>query len=484
MFRIIFFYVVYNMTLSSAVNAQTTTLNLQQTIRLAQENSFEYKVAQNRLQSSLWRYESFKASFLPTLYLNGEIPNYSRAISRITLPNGEDTFVSQNQSFSSAHLSVRQNVGFTGGVIAVNSFLNRIDVFGDNRQTHYSSTPLSISYYQENLRYNSFRWQKKTEPLQLELAEKQYASDLERIAEQTVNYFFDLLSAKERLALSRQNLKNIDTLSRITKDRYALGNITQSTLLQLELNSLSAQERIAEDSINYQLTKQQFIRYLRLTESDELEVQLEENVDFFAVPFDAALEAAMANSKNVIDFRIKRLEAEHDLARTKAESGLKFNVNANFGITNIANTLENIFIGVENQQQVSLGISLPIVDWGNAKMNRQRSKANLAMIENEIEQQQLNIQQEIALYTARWTLQQQKFVIAKQTREIANKNHALELERFVRGIITINDLNTSTHQKDNSNNAYIEALRGYWTLYYIIRKLTLFDFQKNYKIAK
>lgn len=481
MYKVIIISIV-GLLLTANGSAQNAKISLQNAIRVAQENSFEYKIAQYRRQGSVWRFENYKASFLPTLFMNGTIPNYTRAINKITLPSGEDTFVSQNQAYSSVNLGIRQNVSLTGGTFSVNSFLNRIDVFGNDKQTRYSSTPFSISYFQEMLGYNSFKWQKKIEPLQLESANRQYLSDMERIASQTVSFFFNVLSAKGKYELSKQNLANVDTLYRITQDRFRLGNVDQSSLLQLKLNNLNAQRQVDQDSIEYMLSKKQFNSYLRLPESDAIELVFEEEVDFFDVPFDQAINYANENSQNVINFRLKRLEAEQNVAQTKAQYGLKFNISANFGITNTSNTLKEIFTGIENQQQVSLGFSLPILDWGYAKTQKQRAEANLEMVKSEIEQQQLTIEQEINLHVAKWQLQKKQLQVARESREISLKNYNLEMDRFLRGTISINDLNISQQQKDNSFNTYIETIKGYWELYYAIRRLTFYDFKNSRKL--
>src|SRR5690606_2446257 len=115
------------------------------------------------------------------------------------------------------------------------------------------------------------KWQKQIEPLQYESANRQFVSDMERIASQTVSYFFGVLSAKSKYERSKQNLANVDTLYRITKERFRLGNIDQSDLLQLKLNSLNAQKQLDQDSIDYILSKKQFKRYLRLMDNDDRE---------------------------------------------------------------------------------------------------------------------------------------------------------------------------------------------------------------------
>src|SRR5690606_5153976 len=137
---------------------------------------------------------------------------------------------------------------------------------------------------------------------------------------------------------------------------------------------------------------------------------------------------------------------------------------------------------MENQQHVLVGFSVPILDWGLAKTQRLRAAANLAMVESQIEQDEMQLEQEIALHTARWNLHSQQLAVALETRDIAVRNYDLEVERFLRGTITINDLNAAQAQKDSASNSYIDAVRTYWELYYTLRQLTLFDFAENEEI--
>ncbi|MEC3881792.1 TolC family protein [Parapedobacter sp. 10938] len=459
--------------------AQERIITLEEAVMLAQRHSFEYKVALNSHQSSVWSYRNYIASFRPILYLDGTIPNYSRAINKITLPSGEDTFVLQNQAYSTLNLGIRQNLAITGGVLSVASSLNRIDVFGSNRQSMYSSVPISISYYQNTIGYNPFKWQKKIEPLRFELADKKFVSQMEEISRQTVNKYFQLLNAQTRTQLSRQNLAKADTLYGISKERHKMGTVGQSELLQLRLNVLNAQNQVTQDSVDAVLDRQQFARYLLLDLDTGWQLEVPDKVSFFEVGFDDALTKAYSNSEQVMEFRLQRLEAEQRVAQAKAENSLKFNVQANFGLSNTAPSFPSLFNRMENQQNVLVGFSLPILDWGLAKTERLRAEANQAMVESQIEQNQLQLEQEISLYVARWNLHRQQMEVARETQAIALQNYDLEVERLLRGMISINDLNAAQIQKDNATSAYIDALRAYWELYFIIRKLTLYDFKNN-----
>jgi hypothetical protein len=44
------------------------------------------------------------------------------------------------------------------------------------------------------------------------------------------------------------------------------------------------------------------------------------------------------------------------------------------------------------------------------------------------------------------------------------------------GKIDITNLNIALTEKDNAKRSYLEALRTYWSSYFNLRRLTLFDF--------
>lgn len=481
-YKKILFVLVTSTSFFEIVQGQDRLLRLNEAITMAQQQSFEYKVALNRYQSNRWNYANYKASFLPTLSIDGTVPSYNRSINRITLPNGEDAFVSQNQAFSNLNLGVRQNISATGGTLSVGSSLNRIDVFGNLRQTNYSSVPVSVSYLQNTIGFNSFKWLKKTEPLRFESAKRELTTSMQQISLQTVGNYFNMIATQTQRTLSKQNLANADTLHRIAKDRFKIGTVSQSELLQLRLNVLNAQNRVREDSISYVLARQQFSRYL-LIDGTSLRLEIPDQISFYEINVREAIAQAKNNSKAVMDFRLKRLEAERSVAQVKSESNLKFNVRANFGLSNTAADLQGLLNGLENQQNVSLSFSLPLLDWGFAKTQKLRSEANLSMVKSEIEQQDMQMEQEVSLHVSRWNLHQKNIAAAIEAKQIAEENYELEIQRYKLGRISINDLNAAQSQKDNSSNAYIQSIRTYWDLYYTIGKLTLYNFEKKEKIV-
>lgn len=62
-----------------------------------------------------------------------------------------------------------------------------------------------------------------------------------------------------------------------------------------------------------------------------------------------------------------------------------------------------------------------------------RAESNPAMVESQIEQNEMQFEQEIAFHTARWNLHWQQLAVPSEKREIAERNYSLEVERFLSG---------------------------------------------------
>ncbi|HYH56283.1 MAG TPA: TolC family protein, partial [Anseongella sp.] len=196
----------------SASWSQPVTLTLEEAIRMARQSSPDYRQAVNQAEASYWMFRNYRSRFLPQLSLYSTLPDYSTSIERITNPDGTESFVRQNRSFYSLDLGLRQNVPLTGGTFSVRSNLERLDILSTPRTTDYYSEPFAISYTQNSLFYNPFRWQSEIEPLRYESSQRQFVENMEEISLETIRQYFNLLAAQVQLRTAELNFANTDTL--------------------------------------------------------------------------------------------------------------------------------------------------------------------------------------------------------------------------------------------------------------------------------
>ncbi|MGY0408005.1 MAG: TolC family protein [Polaribacter sp.] len=462
-------------------SGQQKFITLEQAIAIAQKKSPDYKALLNQNQASYWRYRNYKASFLPQLRVDATLPQYSNSVNGGTNDQGEYIFASSNQSRIEGNLSLNQNILLTGGTLSLSSQLQRVAIYGDRKATRFSVIPFSINYNQNSLFYNKFKWDKKIEPLIYEESKREFVEKMEQISLNTARKYFELLKAQMQSKIAKANLSNQDTLFQIAKGRFKMGKIAENDLLQMELSVLNSKNTLTTNEIALKRSSQNLVRYLKL-DTENVLLSIPKELSTFTVTVEKALKEAKSNRKAVIEFRRKRLEAERSVAEVKGKNRLQLKLNANFGISQQGEVFEDLFQNYNQQQRVTLSIGIPILDWGVSKSKRKLVEANKDLVNTNVEQDEQEFEQEIYLHTLNWQNQRNFLETAKKAQEIAIKRYDITNKRFVLGKITITDLNLALQEKNRSILQYLNSLEKFWTDYYTLRRLTLYDFIKNEKI--
>ncbi|NOX46885.1 MAG: TolC family protein [Chlorobi bacterium] len=462
---------------------ETKTLTLEDAVIIARDQSPDALKAKHGFRRSYWQFRRYKASYLPALTLTGTLPNFDRSIQRISLQEGEVLSERQYAEYT-VNAALRQRIGFTGGELFLQSGVGRLDNFTDTTTiTQYISTPINIGYSQPIFKYNSYKWEKRLEPLMYREAEQKYLEDMEQVSITASNYFFNLLlqQIKEKIALISQ--ANYDTIYKIAVGRYTLGKIAENELLQLELRHLQANSAVEEARLNTDNAVFQFKSFLRI--KDDMPIELLPPYEFtpFIVEYTKALEMARINNSRSLGFERRLVEAESDVDRAKMDGRFDADLYAVYGLTQSAIVLDEVYKNPVDQQQLRLGITMPILDWGVARGNIKMAESQQELVRTAVEQEQTDFDQEIFLNIARFNMQFQQVKIAAKADTVAQKSYNITKARYMIGKISVTDLNIAQTETDNSKSAYINALRTYWNFYYQIRKLTLFDFEHNRPIT-
>lgn len=457
-------------------------LSLNATIQKARENSPSYYRAENTAENRYWNYRQFRAGNLPQLTFSGTLPDYSSAIERVIQEDGTYAFRQRQQTFLSGQLSLDQNVPLTGGQFSISSSLQQTSVYEPVSRKDYFSTPISLSYYQPMVLYNSQKWENKIQPLLYKESKQAFDEDMERIAIEASNLYFDALAAKVNRDIAELNVSNNDTLFVISQGRYNLGKIAENDLLQMELNLLNARNQLTSSNLNYEVAAQTLKRYLQIPTDQPLELAIPTEVPEVEVPLAEAMEMARNNRSSVLEFRRRRLEAEQDIAQARGQTKYNLNVRANLGVSRQGDELNQVYTDPLQQQNLAVGITIPLVDWGQSKSMVRRAKANRDLVEVDVQQDEINFEQEIYLQVKRFNIQASQLATAAKADTIAQKRYEVTKERYLIGKITITDLNIAQAEKDRARFDHINALRAYWVSYYTVRSLTLYDFIKKQPI--
>lgn len=454
-------------------------LSLSEVIEIATTQSPESFLTRHKFRAYYWRYRTHLANYLPSLSLSATLPSFERSISKITLPGGEDAFVERRLSTSSANLSIEKNLGFTGGKFFLNTNLDRIDLYGDSTVTSYLSSPFSIGIIQPVFSYNSLKWDKKIEPMVYQESQKNYLLDIENISIRAIRYFFNLAQSQLNVQISLVNFNNNDTLYQIAKGRYNMGIIARNELLQMELSLLNSDAAVNDAELDLKMKKFKLTSFLGLASNTDIEIIVPSNIPDLKIDFEKALLYAKKNNPELLALSINLIEAERDVQKAKLENTFNADIYASFGLTQSAFNLTDAYNKPQDQQRVSFGLNVPIIDWGLGKGKYKMALSNQNVTQITVEQEIIDFEQNLFLKVMQFNMQEKQLLIAAKSDTIAQNRYNVIKQRFLLGKISVTDLNIALTEKDEAMRKYYNSLFNYWNYFYDLRKLTLFDFESD-----
>ncbi|TKC08696.1 TolC family protein [Pedobacter frigoris] len=457
-------------------------LSLVQAVGLARENSTAALQAATLKETRYWQYRNYKSDYLPQVSLDASLPDFTRNNVAVTQPDGTVEFRPVANDNSQLNLGIKQPLRFSGGQVFMSSNLLRFRDF-DRKQTRYSGSPLVIGFNQPLFSFNSFKWDKKIEPLKYEESKKKYTEDLEYISKMASTLFFDLLIAQINHEIAVKNKKNNDTLYKIGEMKAGMGKLSRDELMQLKLASLNAGKALSQADLYVESAMLNFKFYIGNKSDAAIALLLPEKLAKFDIDMSIAISEARKNKHQTVEFRRTLLEAQKEVARAHGDNGLNASLFATFGLSNKANDIPGIYSNPKDQQTLRIGVQVPILDWGRSAARIKTAQANQKLAEYSIAMQENNFDQEIYTQVKQFKLireQMQNNVAADVT---AQERYEIARNRYLLGDLSITDLNIALQEKDQAKRDYIMSLKNFWDAYYNIRVLTLYDFETGNRIG-
>jgi outer membrane protein TolC len=476
----IFFYCIlpYFFFNLSAHAQQSFTIG--EVIERARAQSPLSKQAETRKENRYWAYRSYRTNFNPQLRLNGTIPSYYKSVNPVVQPDGTYKYIPVEQTFNNASLRLLQPISYTGAIISANTSLNYFkDYSASLGGEQWSGSVMNVELEQPLFAFNPLRWQRKIEPLLYEESKREYVEQMEFISEEASDRFFNVLQEQINLQIAQFNLANNDTIYKIEQGRYNIGTTSLDKLLQVELQLLRSRQDVAQANLNLETARLQLRTYLGLKDTEVFpELVLPEAIPVFNVTLEEALQHAKKNRSAYISFERQRLQAERDLAQARG-SRFQTSVTAAYGLNNNGIVLSDVYDDPLEQQQVNLTFSIPVLDWGRNKSMMKRAIANKKLTDFIIAQDEVNFEQDIMTLVRQFELLRLQIEITKKSDEVAAERYNVAQNRYLIGKIDITNLNIALTEKDDAKRSYISALKSFWSSYYQLRRLTLFDFSSK-----
>lgn len=462
-------------------NDNIRPITLDEAITLARVQSVNAAVALNELKTAYWEYRTFRADLLPEVNLSATLPSYAKSYNSYQQSDGSYTFVRNNFMQMSGELSINQNIWLTGGTLSLNTSLDFMKQLDNAKDERYMSVPIALTLNQPIFGVNTFKWNRRIEPVRYAEAKANFLSETEEVTMTTINYFFNLLLAKENVGIAKQNLENAEKLYEVAKAKRRMGQISENDVLQLRLNVLNAQSTLTNYESALKSNMFQLRSFLALSENEELEPILPDTLPSMLVNYQDALEKALANNAFAHNICRRQLEADYEVAKAKGNLR-QISLFAQVGFTGTDQRLRGAYDPLKDNQIVEVGFRIPLLDWGKRRGKVKVAKSNREVIQSRLRQETMDFNQDLFILVEQFNNQRAQLDIANEADQIAQKRYKTNVETFMIGRISTLDLNDAQVSKDEARQKHINELFYYWYYYYQLRSLTLWDFEKNTNI--
>ncbi|MFK7936719.1 MAG: TolC family protein [Saprospiraceae bacterium] len=451
-------------------------LQLNDLLERATDSSLQRYEAQRDLRLAQLDFQIFQADFKPQITGFANLPNYSRSFSEVTQPDGTIAFQPIQNNNSSVSVLATQRLASTGGTVFFQSNLQRFDDFG-NDATSYNGLPFRLGISQPLFAFNSWKWERKTAPLQQQVATKKYAFDREQIRVEASRLFFDLLVANQNLEIAKTNLSNNVELVKIAEERFELGKISQNDLLQLKLEGVTARrsQQTAQQAVR--LASANIYNYLGISYNEQIiQPEIPAMTTEITVTNEQAQQFATQHRFENDDYLLQILQAERELERTQKDAGLNMDLTASIGYSRSAQDVETIYSNPQREEFLQVSLNVPILNWGRDKARIEQQQIGLDFTRQSIDRQRQQLTTEIQNTVYQMQTVQEQLALAKELQELTQQRFTIARESFVLGAISTTELGIAQQEKDFALRDYILTLRNYWISFYELRRNTLYDF--------
>lgn len=464
----------------TAQGQEKLMLSLPEVIDIASKQSIDAFRNKNMYLASYWEHRFYKAERLPSISLSSTPFDFNRSQQKeYNFETDEDEFRLRETFSADFAISAVQNVPLTGGQVFMRTGLGMVKNLSGDQRTSFNSTPISIGFQQELNGYNRLKWESKIEPVKFEKAKKEFIQDVEDLRTKSTTRFFGLINAQIQKGITEMNYANADTLYKIGKGRFQVGTVTQDELLELELSLLNAEQALNMAILDEKRMQAMLNSFLGLPKETIIECIVPSKIPTLQINPDNAISEALKNNPEMLNHQQQKLQQDENVARAKSDRGLNTSLFAMYGLTQNAGELTNVYQEPDKSQIVRIGLNVPIVDWGRGKGKYLMAKSNREVALATIEQERIDFEQDVYQSVLEFNLQAGQVFTSAKADTVAKMGYDVTFQRFLIGKIDVIKLNIASNSQESARMAYLRRLRDYWTAYFRLRSLTLFDFENN-----
>lgn len=472
-----------------SLKAEIYDLDLQQSINIAKEKSFNMLNLEKDFKIAEYRLKEAKSRLKTHIDLNFVLPQYSQKITEDRTSTSVTYFSTKTLDYRT-YLNISQPLPTDGLLYVRTGIGNQNDYTLNESHPNLYTTVGFTQPLQSIYGYNEIKSSLKLAELNYEKSKKELKREELNLIYQVSSSFYNLLYEQKGSEISRANFERQKEAYNISQSKYKAGLIKEVDALQMEVDLAEAQNNYDLAIVNLANSHNEFKQLIGINFNDSVIVKNEFKYNIVIIDPDKAVKLAMQNRLEIREQEINIEQSKLNVKREKSNGMIQSAIDLSYGNngyyqqpinSSISSSINNVYQAYLNSPSFGIGLTVkvPILDFGENRAKVNVAKTSLEQVLLRKAELERNIEREVRNLVANLNSSLKRLQLLEKNIIVAEKSFDITRQRFSDGDIDSQALALELNRLNTAYNNHLRAYIDYQLMLSDIMRKTFYDFQKN-----
>ncbi|MFC1500412.1 TolC family protein [Candidatus Zixiibacteriota bacterium] len=468
---------------------ETIILDRDLSLRLALDQSWRIEEMRLHLRRDTYNLEAQRAGLKSNASMSFTLPNFDQSIKELIDPvTGDPIVIGTRSARYSGNITVRQPLP-TNGVISLNGAFNRTSdrlfSYTPGRKAYYGR--MFLRYEQPILQPNRIQVAIRRAELKLESTELDFLGKQIDIIRDISRGYFDLYDRTYQSLLADEEQQRLELLYEAGRRRFQRGDLTETDLLQLEVDLYDKRNRSSSSTGALTRQKSGFKNSLGLSQEVNIAVEPELTYTPVVIDVDVAIEHALEHRPDIRRNEMWREGHEMSLEETRSRGSVRGTVSLTLGLEGrgdeMAQFTDNI-LDPDQARGAAINFTVPLWDWGRNKASLNAQLADMDRIIRTGEETRKNMERGVRDVVDRVMEAQGRLELLVRSVDAAERSYRLAVQQFESGSLNVQDLLLTQGRLASSSRSYLSAYIDYRKALIDLLRNTYWDWERDQPLTR
>ncbi len=498
---VIFFVLIFNISVLFAQNNTPITLTLDDAIEIALEKSYNMKLLKLSVLRTQEDLIAAKGRFRTRALMDFDVPNFTERLTGIQQGYGFTIYNTMGAYRYQGNLNIIQPLP-TNGELRISSSLYHLKesfltLADTDTTTRRFSTSISLNFTQPLFTINNLKYGLKRAQLNYDRATRLFSRRELDIIYEVTGEFYSLYRATRQKEIAQDQANQTQQTYELAQKKYNAGLIPEVEALQMEVDLADSKNNLFMAETQLKQQADYFKQLIGLSLDENIQVRTDFDYQTFTIDSIKAIEQGLKNRSEIrereIELELKKMSVKEVDSRWQIRGDLSafYDLSGISAIDLIEDDFRSLFNSsisdLKNRPRnkgIVFKLTVPLWDWGVNKAEVAAAKVNVETAEYDLAELKKTIFREIRSAIDGVKQAENRLEVLKKSEQVAQKSYQISLHRFENGDITSQELALEQQRLTNAKLAYLDAFIAYQLAVADLKRKTMYDFKEGTSLVR